>query len=232
MNEQERQDALDELLKDRELGKMAVISAGQSSTLTNSASFDNLSGSEQSWETTMSQFFKRSGKPAGSTWRRLRRRGLALGLYQPGKRHEGVDWMVCACDVSSSMDTDALRKLWDAMRNIREEMGVSRMTILPFNTGVLRGRIVEVYEGEDFPDGLDVGGGTSFAPVFDWVRSQDEMPDGIIVFTDMGSRTYGDEVDDVPTLWASSVPLWESKGYGSDVVYTNKAPFGEHLEIV
>jgi predicted metal-dependent peptidase len=225
MGTQDRKEALEELAKRNEIGKMAEITAGTDTSVGAHVSMKKLMDTEQSWEMQLGDFFASKGIPAGDTWKRLSRRGLANKQYVPGKRHHGIEWMVFAYDVSWSMERDALEALNKAMDNLRKEYNVARVTILPFNEIVLQDQIAEVELAEEMPKEFDVGGGTSFHGVFNWVRRQDSKPDGIVVFTDMGSRNYGEEVSGVPTLWASSEPFWE---HGSS---NNFPPFGERIEI-
>ena len=225
MTEQDRKEALQELAKRNEIGKMAEITAGHSTQVGATVSMKKLMDTEQSWELQLGDFFASKGIPAGDTWKRLNRRGLAQKQFIPGKRYHGIEWLVCGYDVSWSMDTLALEVLNDAMDNLRNEYNVRRMTILPFNEIVLQGQIKEVELGDIFPRDFEVGGGTAFSPVFNWVRRQEGRPDGIVVFTDMGSRDFGEEVGGVPTLWASSEPFWT---HGAS---SNLPPFGETLEV-
>jgi predicted metal-dependent peptidase len=225
MDKQQVKEALQELAKKCEIGKLAEITAGTDTSVGASISMEKMMGTELDWEDQLGQFFQSKGIPAGDTWKRLSRRGLANKLYIPGKRYHGIEWMVFAYDVSYSMDRDSLKLLNDAMDGARQKYGVQRVTILPFNTIILKDQIKEIGLEDEFPTRWDVGGGTAFKGVFNWVRRQEGKPDGIIVFTDMGSREYGEEVYGVPTLWASSEPFWTINGS------TNHPPFGEMLEI-
>ena len=73
---------------------------------------------------------------------------------------------------------------------------------------------------DEVPSKFRVGGGTRFSPVFNWIDRQDMEPDGVIMFTDMGSSDYGD-MPAYPVLWASSVPVYDY----------DRAPFGDIVEI-
>ena len=74
--------------------------------------------------------------------------------------------------------------------------------------------------GEEVPSHFEVGGGTRFAPVFNWINRQNDTPDFCIMFTDLGS--HFEEEPEYPVLWASTVPIWEG---------INEPPFGEAVEI-
>jgi predicted metal-dependent peptidase len=233
MNETQRKEALAELVESNEISKMAEITAGISTTIGHTVNVRKVAVPNKRWETLLRSFFKKRGTPAGSTWRKLNRRGMARGIFQPSKKKQGIEWMVWAYDLSYSMDRKALDVLNSTMDRIRQECGVQRVTILPFNTEIIHDQIVEVGAHEKLPTNWDVGGGTSFAPIFQWIREQHKRPDGIIVFTDLGSRQYGTEIPGVPTLWASSEPIYRYAGSrGEENSYTNAPPFGETIEVL
>ena len=225
MSEQDKKKAVEELGRKTESGKMAYISSGNGSKVGAQVNLKKLLGTERTWEEQLGEFFTKQGTPAGDTWKKLARRGLAQGQYLAGKRYHGIEWMVFAYDVSYSMDRDSLEVLNQAMDDFRKKHNVARVTILPFNTIVLQWQIQEVLAEEEMPTEFKVGGGTSFRPVFNWVEKQDGTPDGIIVFTDMGDRDFGPEPN-VPVLWASSEPFWV---HGNR---TNMPPWGDTVEIL
>lgn len=230
MSKDDKDKALAELSKDREIGKMAEIMAGTDGKIGASMSVQRMSGPKDSWETQISNFFSKRGSPEGTTWRKLNRRSLARGIYQPSRRYQGIDWMVFAYDVSWSMDVAALNALNNKMEDMRKECSIKRITIIPFTTYVHESAIVDLDGGDPIPTEWNVGGGTSFRPIFDWVRRQDGDPDGVMVFTDLGSRAYGEAVDGVPTLWVTSEPVFSYPDqYGGS--YTNAPPFGEVVEV-
>jgi predicted metal-dependent peptidase len=224
MNAQDKKDALEELTRRTEIGKMAEIVSGTGSHVGAQVNLKKLLSTDMSWREQLGAFFTKTGTPAGETWKKLSRRGLAQRQYMPAKRYHGIEWMVFAYDVSWSMDRDALEALNQAMDDFRKSHNVARVTILPFNDIVLQSEIVEVMAEEEMPTQFNVGGGTRFSPIFSWVDRQDGTPDGIIVFTDMGDRDFGPEPT-IPVLWASSEPFWS---HGNS---TNRPPFGDTCEI-
>ncbi len=136
----------------------------------------------------------------------------------------GLDWVVIAVDVSGSIAMDELIAFFSHIEQLREDTPASRITIVPFNHVILTTQIIELEIGDELPKKFNIGGGTKFAPVFNWLRSKGEEPDSLIIFTDLGSSEYGVPTD-CPVLWASSDPVFEA---GS---YSNKPPFGEVVEV-
>lgn len=58
----------------------------------------------------------------------------------------------------------------------------------------------EAWEPLRLPPKLTGGGGTSFVPVFDWVRRQGRRPDALLYFTDAEGEFPGHEPD-YPVIW-------------------------------
>ena len=107
---------------------------------------------------------------------------------------------------------------------LREDTPCQRIVVIPFNSLVLQDQIVEIHPGEQVPSKFNVGGGTRFSPVFNWINRQDEVPDAVIMFTDLGSTQYGMSPD-YNVTWASTEPVYERGDY------SNRPPFGDVIEI-
>ena len=146
------------------------------------------------------------------------------GMYIPAKERRAINHIVFAMDISSSVGREEHGVLIDKMEELREATPCKLITIVPFNNTVQQRQIVEVEQYDELPRKMDVGGGTSFAPVFNWIRRLDRVPDFVIMFTDLGSSTYGEEPG-CPVLWASTEPVWE-RG-----TWSNRPPFGDVIEI-
>lgn len=230
LSKEEMVEALEELRIENAVSKTTTIIAGTGQTICNSVAVHRVSVKKKDFETLFKKWFNKRGAPGRSTWRKLNRRRLAARQYAPGRKREGAEWIVYACDVSGSMDRQSLVLVNSMMEKCRASHNVKRITVLPFNSKVRVQDIRELSHGQPVPTDMRVGGGTSFAPVFDWVREQGRKPDGIIMFTDMGSNQFGEPVKGVPVLWASSTPLYKYT-YGTDKVMTNHPPFGEAVEI-
>jgi predicted metal-dependent peptidase len=127
-------------------------------------------------------------------------------------------------DISGSIMQKECDAFVAQINSMRIESPAEKITIVPFNSVIQWDDIVEVYEDDEVPNRFNVGGGTNFRSITSWTRRQDEMPDALIIFTDLGSRSYGEEPD-CPVMWASSYPVFDSPGY------TNRPPFGEVIEI-
>jgi len=143
------------------------------------------------------------------------------GIWEPERITGGIEWAVLGFDISYSINQDETDAYVALINSLRETVQAKRITVVPFNTYVKEERIIEVEPGDEVPSKFRVGGGTRFSPVFNWVARQEEVPDFVIMFTDMGASDYPEEPE-YPVLWASSVPVWPG---------INDAPFGEHIEV-
>ena len=211
--------------KNVEQAKSVMRTAGESSTASFDRALDEVTSPSASWESILSAWWSDRGKPSNETWRRFNRRAMMAGMFMPSTEKKELDHIVIGFDVSYSVGQEEQSVFVSQINSLRELMPCRLITVVPFNTIVLQSEIVEIEQGDDVPSRFKVGGGTRFAPIFNWVRRMDKAPDAVIVFTDLGSRMYGDEPD-CNVLWASSVPVWPGD---SDI--TNRPPFGDVVEV-
>ena len=203
------------------VSKVVEKSMSDAGSFSGSFMADNVIEPKEDWSVILEQWIGENGSPNGEfTWERLDRRSLAMDNYSPDETEEGIPWVVMGFDVSGSVGLDERNAFISKMNDIRERIKIERVSIIPFST-IIKSRFIKDLEPEDdLPKEFPKGGGTKFHPVFNWVRRQDEKPTMIIMFTDMGSRHYGDEPE-CPLLWASSVPV--SKRL--------TPPFGDFVEV-
>ena len=144
------------------------------------------------------------------SWMRPNRRHLWNGLYLPGVIKEGVGEIVIAVDCSGSISGRQLRLFEAEARSILEGQRPERVYVLYFDAVVQK---VEVYEaGQPISLNPVGGGGTEFAPCFDWVEESGITPQTVVFLTDL----YGS----FPSSAPSYPVLWASTG-------RRQAPFGE-----
>lgn len=144
------------------------------------------------------------------SWMRPNRRHLWNGLYLPGVIKEGVGEIVIAVDCSGSISARQLRLFEAEARSILEGQRPERVYVLYFDVVVQK---VEIYEaGQPISLNPMGGGGTEFAPCFEWVDERGIMPQTMVFLTDL----YGS----FPSAAPSYPVLWASTG-------RRQAPFGE-----
>ncbi|MDH5633277.1 MAG: VWA-like domain-containing protein [Gammaproteobacteria bacterium] len=74
----------------------------------------------------------------------------------------------------------------------------------------------EPWEEISLPESLEGGGGTDFAPAFEWARQQDKQPDIMVYFTDADGH-FPERAPDFPVLW-----LVKGK---------SKVPWGQRIQL-
>ena len=220
LDEKEMKEAEKELAKDIQRARSIERSAGTSDNASLDRAADRMINPQEDWETLIERWVADRGIPGVRSWDAFDRRALKAGMWLPHQLTEGLDWLVIGFDISSSIDKRECDAFVGHMNKLRVEYPVQTITILPFNSTIQQEQIVELEEGDQVPSNFKVGGGTRFSPVFNWIERQDRDPDGVIIFTDMGSSDYG-SMPDYPVLWASSVPVYPY----------DRAPFGDIVEI-
>lgn len=151
---------------------------------------------------------------ADYSWMRPNRRHLWRGLYLPGVVKEGVGEIVIAVDCSGSINGRLLRLFEAEARSILEGQRPMRVYVLYFDAVVQK---VETYEaGQPISLNPVGGGGTEFAPCFEWVEERGIMPQTMVFLTDL----YGS----FPSCAPSYPVLWASTG-------RRQAPFGEVISM-
>ena len=187
---------------------------------------DRVVSPQTSWISMLSSFWSDIGEKSGDTYRKFDRRAMMSGLWMPDKEKRAINHVVIPFDVSSSVGKEEQSVFIDQIEQLRELVPCKLITIVPFNTTIKQDSIVELEQGDEIPRRMQVGGGTRFSPIFNYIRRMDREPDAVIIFTDLGSRDYGEEPA-CRVLWASSVPAWTS----NDGSYSNHPPFGEVIEV-
>lgn len=158
---------------------------------------------------------------ARETWTKVNRRRIALNpmVCLPGRRGYGCDTIVVGLDTSGSIYCDA--KL---LAVFFAELGGIIADISPKNLIIVQcdAKVHQVDEVRSLDEvqmvrerGAKGGGGTSFVPVFDWVREQGIRPDMVVYLTD-GYGTFP-ENPGYPVLWAMNTDV--------------EAPFGDTVRI-
>jgi len=220
LTEEQREEALRNLADQIIRGETCQIESGQQDSYGGNATIERSTRPNAPWTKVIREILTRKGAFIGSTYRRPSRRSMILGTASPHRIKSGIPEIVIAVDVSWSIDMVRLRKFFDHLERLREKVRIEKIHVLPFNYNAQADSVVVVKHGEKLPREFEVGGGTRFAPVFDWQRRYAKQAKMVIVFTDMGDNDYGVKPR-CPVVWASSDPI-NSR---------NRPPFGKAVEI-
>ena len=221
----DREREMRKLANDITQARTAAKHFGKSETASQRRATNRLVKPKMNWKAMINRWVKQVGRPIGRAWNKIDRRSLALGIYMPHEIKGGIDWLVCFIDVSGSVDMVAYKAYISNFESIRKTVDIAKISIIPFNHIILQEQIAHMSRGEKLPKDIMCGGGTRYAPIFNWIRRQDKSPDAIMIFTDLWCSDYGEPVD-VPILWAASEPV-----YKSESGRTHKPPFGDVVEI-
>jgi predicted metal-dependent peptidase len=154
------------------------------------------------------------------SWTRPNKRMLVHGLYLPSLHTEALGALDVAVDTSGSMwDRPTLDAMAAELEAIVAEVRPRRVRVLYCDCAVRRVDLIE--PGMPFHFRAKGGGGTAFAPVFDWVAAREEQgepaPAALVYLTDL-EGPLGFAPPPYPVLWCST--------------NAKVAPWGETLRIV
>ena len=139
--------------------------------------------------------------PSDYSWMPPNRRHIWAGLFLPGIRSEGAGEVVIAVDCSGSINPRQLGRFEAEIRSILEGQRPSRVHVLYFDTEVQKD---EVYQaGQPIALTPVGGGGTNFAPCFQWLDERGIVPQALVFLTDL-CGTFPNEAPAYPVLWAST----------------------------
>ena len=217
-SDSDKLDALGELSEDLDRGE--VFAAGQDPGKHATIAIERLRAPKGNWRALLAKAISKAGNPVGTCYRELDRRAIQRGVIRPGEIKEGISRLHIFVDVSYSIDTPRLLSAFAHLEQIRKVVPIDLITIIPFESIILEDRIIEVRKGQPLPRKLEIGGGTRFFPIFNWLRRQPKKPDLVIIFTDLGANDHG-EAPKVPVIWLSSDPVHEY----------NTPPFGKTIEV-
>ena len=176
--------------------------------------------SEIDWRETLRRFID-SKVVTDYSWTNPNKRFLQSGYILPGIRADGVNRLGVGVDASSS--TGALVNQFFAELAEALDLGlIEELIVVQCDTRVTG---VDRYrKGETIKTKVYGRGGTRFSPVFEWFEENEPDVAGIVYFTDMECRDYGQEPV-CPVMWMA---------YGPTSIldeYTKGVPFGEIVRI-
>lgn len=176
----------------REAGKLS----GQLARLTEAAL-----AVQVSWRALLAQYLAQAARD-DYTWLRPSRRsqGVSGEVIWPSLRSHSGEIHV-AIDVSGSVGEQDLARFLGELNALKGTMPV-RITLFACDSALAEGApwIFEPWDELRLPRQFAGGGGTSFAPVFEWIARQDRHPDALVYFTDAEGE-FPDEAPTYPVLW-------------------------------
>ncbi len=127
------------------------------------------------------------------------------GLYFPSLGVASVGQIVFAIDTSGSMTGDELGEIISEIRAFRETFPC-RLTVLQADAAITDCKEYEEMDGTDVPNRMPIKGrgGTSFLPVFDWMRQASIPYSVVLIYATDGYGTFPEAKPGYPVLWLAT----------------------------
>jgi len=169
-----------------------------------------------SWKQILKQFVANSVKAGTkSSWKRPSRR---YGDEQKGKISDRTIALTLALDTSGSIDDGMLNQFMAEVTSIQSSYKIE-INMLECDAQV--GRYYKLKKFQKPRRDITGRGGTSFKPVFEYIKQKCIKTDALIYFTDL-CGDFPDRKPQYPVLWA-----YYSGGWGGG----GEAPFGKVIEL-
>lgn len=165
------------------------------------------------WRSLLERFMMRVARDDFSFARRSRREGEAL---LPGME-SGEANLVVAVDTSGSIPRHALEDFIEEVDAMKGQVRANVALVL-CDAALAPGMPLRFHPWERIalPEGASGGGGTRFAPVFDWAETEPVRPDALLYFTDAEGE-FPQRAPDYPVMWV--------------VLGNAPVPFGERVQL-
>jgi predicted metal-dependent peptidase len=155
------------------------------------------------WRQELEEFVKATVYSTDRTWARPNRRFVSQGIYMPSVIREGCGTIVYIEDISGSVPYQAHQQSSAEVIRLHSELKPERLIVLYVDTEVQK--VEEFGPDDEVYIGFTGGGGTYFAPGFDWISENNIEPDVVIYLTDLYPADNPPEPP-YPVLWACVTP--------------------------
>ncbi len=174
---------------------------------------DHLLQPQLPWRALLAQHLSSNARDDYSYMRPSRREGAYI---LPSLRSQQID-LVVAIDTSSSIGDEEFSQFISEIDAIKGQLR-ARVTLMACDAALADDGpwVFEPWEEFKLPRTFTGGGGTRFAPVFEWVEKQGLQPETLIYFTDAEGS--------FPEIPPHYRVIWLIKGKG-------KTPWGERIQL-
>lgn len=171
------------------------------------------------WRDKIRSLFARKAGSGGYDFRRADRRLIVRDIYSPSRSGFGCGPVVVGVDTSGSIGKEELDMFMAEMAGILDDCEPEKLYICWCDAAI--GRVDEAEDTGDLmilrAKGAPGGGGTSFIPVFDWIKEMNIQPAALVYLTD-GMGRFPNTEPSYPVIWGN--------------IYPNaKYPFGDVVDI-
>lgn len=151
------------------------------------------------WQELLARFLHSVSKN-DFNWSRPNKAMLVnYGFYMPTVHSQACGSVVLAVDTSGSIGEKELNEFGAELNGILDQVRPEKVTVIYCDAAVNH---VEEFTPDQYPVRLKAhgGGGTDFAPVFDYVRENVDQPQCLIYLTDLYG-SFPTTEPDYPTMW-------------------------------
>lgn len=167
-----------------------------------------------SWRSLLKRFLAASIKSGSKrSWKRPNRR---FGEFQKGKLSDRMVSVTIAIDTSGSVSTEDFKSFISEMKAIKA-CYKGTMTVMECDADIQKTYKLDKYK--KIQTNFKGRGGTSFMPVFQYIKEKKVKTDLLIFFTDLCGDQDQCKKPPYPVLWVSTMPA-------------QKVPFGHVLSLV
>ncbi|MET0088462.1 MAG: VWA-like domain-containing protein [Candidatus Thiodiazotropha sp.] len=158
---------------------------------------DHLLQPQLPWRLLLARYMTAIARDDFSYMRPSRREGEFI---LPSLRSNQME-LVVALDTSGSIQDHEMGEFLAEINALKGQMR-ARITLLACDSALTEGApwVYESWEDFQLPASITGGGGTSFVPVFDWVRDQGVRPDLLVYFTD-AEGAFPEHPPQFPVIW-------------------------------
>lgn len=152
------------------------------------------------WKEVLRAFVSSKAK-VDRSWARPNRRLISQGIYLPSLSGEKLGQVLIAVDCSGSIGPRELNEFTAEISAIHEDCKAELVHVVYFDSAISH---YECYgPGESLNIRPHGGGGTDFAPIFEYMRDKAIEPCCVVVLTDGYCGSYG-HAPDCPVLWVTT----------------------------
>ena len=182
--------------------------------------FEKILEPKVSWVDKVKGMMARRLGAGGYNFRQPDRRLITRDIYVPSRSGHGAKCVVVARDGSGSIySVPHLIDRWQAeLKGVLTDVRPRRIVAIWCDAQI--NMVKEIEDDADFADdyrqGAQGGGGTSFAPVFEYLEKHGIVPDALIYLTDLEGQ-FPDKAPEYPVIWGT--------------IKDHPVPFGEKVLI-
>jgi predicted metal-dependent peptidase len=141
------------------------------------------------WREVLARFIDSTAKN-DYTWQRPNKRYIQQGLYLPSLQNPEIGHLLLSIDTSGSISQKQITEMISEVAGILSSYANTQLTIIFCDTDI-QGEPITIDSNTDLASIQSKGGGgTSFAPPFQWAEEERIEPKAMIYFTDGYSNDF------------------------------------------